>query len=1388
MRSRNFTYVMLMMAAVLFFAGCGDESDDPGMFLSGTYTIDAAFDTADAPVLLALTRSIDNDLLENNPRDAVIEYMVADSTSQSFRMDLSGKNIGPDDRVYLIAFVDTNYAGAVPFPDAGDVIGVYAEADAISPAIRLDKGENGGYDITINREVFDYEASISGTILGDDAGEVTIVAYCGDIDSSDFTSLDLDAVVGYKTLTKKSFPLEYTLDILPYGKNAPIENVQIFALLDANGSEAVDAGDKIGFYSDADDFSTLLSVDADADLTDIDIEFTFDVRESCGTDMTLSGSFELPEDYTEASPPVFIAVFDGKDAAGVLDDPFSSIVYFSKVSVDETEFSFDLSDTGICPGDEVLIVGLWDRDFTGGLPNFTTGDFIGIYAEEGRISPSVVLGAGENTGFEIDISREVFDYEASISGTILGDDAGAVTLVAYCGDIESSDFTTLDFNDVVGFTTITKGNTPLGYRLDILPYGKNAPIENVQIFVLLDANGSEAVDAGDKIGFYSDADDFSTPLTIKADMALENIDIDFSFDVKAPCGSEVILSGDFSLPEDYTEASPPVYIAVFDGKNPGGVLDDPFSSIVYFSKVPVGETEFSFDLSDTGICPGDEVLLVGLWDRDFATGLPNFTPGDVIGIYAEEGKISPAVTLGAGENSGFDIRITREVFDYEASISGTILGDDAGEVTLVAYCGDIASSDFTDLDFDAVVGFKTVNKKTAPLNYTLDFLPYGKNVPMENVQIFALLDANSSQTVDGGDKIGLYGRDNAFSSLLTINAGTALTDIDIEFKLDIKAPCGIPLSVSGKISMPDKYALKGPVYVAIFDASDPAGVLDDPFASILYFSKLPDGATDYFFDLSDTGICPGDEIMIVGLWDRDFTGGFPDISLGDFIGICAQSGGISPAVDLDPGHNEGFDIFINREVFDYLASISGTLLGSDAGNVILVAYAGEVLSSDFTTISFNDVIGYETVTKTDDPVNYKMDILPYGKNVPIRDVQVFALLDANNSGSVDSGDRIGFYSKGNEYSTLFDINAGAALKNIDIAFTFDVQGASGFDMSITGAFTVPGDYVYGGAPVFVLVFDSDNPADILTDPFSYLKFFYRVPENDNYFDIDLSGTDLSPGDEVIIAALWDRDFTGGLPNPTEGDRLGLLINKETYQFTTQLNCGKNIIPPYGYEFKISKNIYDINACLEYAIDLSGVGSYYSVEAQLLIFAIHVDGVEVAVSTGGNIELYIDLDYLLGVDVISPVEYDYIGIGERNDPPSIYSPVNGGRCLPILTALDEKVVVWRSNRLPEPLIKGVDHGKYTERTAYLVAVLDKNGNGRLDNDDEIGYYGNYVVEIIEDKFCVNIPWLGDILIPDSFIGSLQFPAPIKRIVWGRNQEQREDGTCGPYWISNFIENF
>jgi hypothetical protein len=115
------------------------------------------------------------------------------------------------------------------------------------------------------------------------------------------------------------------------------------------------------------------------------------------------------------------------------------------------------------------------------------------------------------------------------------------------------------------------------------------------------------------------------------------------------------------------------------------------------------------------------------------------------------------------------------------------------------------------------------------------------------------------------------------------------------------------------------------------------------------------------------------------------------------------------------------------------------------------------------------------------------------------------------------------------------------------------------------------------------------------------------------------------------------------------------------------------------------------------------------------------------------------------------------------------------------------VVYESNSPPQPLIKGVDHGEETERTAYLAAILDKNGNGQLDREDEIGYYGTDIVEIIEG-IPIDPPCCIDFDIPDWFTGKIYLPTPIKRIVKGTNQENRKNGSVGPYWIGHFIPAF
>ncbi len=1366
-----------LSAVDISFSFTVSDPSEAAVLLSGNFTLPGSYDDQAPPVYIAVFDAQNPEAVLENPFGSIRYFSRIAKNSTQFSFDLGAAGLSPGDEIMVIGLWDRDFAGGLPNLTPGDMIGIYFEEGRISPAVTLNQGDNSGLTIDITREVFDYTASISGQIYGSGKGDVYVVAYAGEIESSDFTAIDVNDVIGYTALSKTSEPAAYAIDILPYGKDVPIKDVQVIVLLDANKNARIDGGDRIGFYSAGKEFSTLLFIDDGTALTEIDLEPTFTVSDPSDIPLSISGHFTIDGTYAEQKAPVFIAVLDGDDPEAILDNPFNSVRYFSKIPKTTTEFSFDLAALGFVPGDNVMVIGLWDRDFAGGMPNVTVGDFIGIYFQEGRITPAVTLTSGDNSGFVIDVSREVFDYNATISGQIQGEDKGDVYAVAYAGDIESSDFSAIDVNAVIGYTAISKAPGPADYTIDILPYGKDVPIEKVQVIALLDANKNGRVDGGDKIGFYDRGGEFSSLVRIDDGTALTGIDIAFSFTLSEPSDIPLSISGYFTIPGDYAQQQAPVYIAVLDGNDPETILDDPFSAIRYFARIPKTTTGFSFDLAGAGIVPGDQVMVIGLWDRDFAGGLPNLTAGDFIGIYFQEGRITPAVTLTSGDNSGFAIDISRQVYDYQAAISGKIMGQDKGDVYVVAYAGDIESSDFSAIDINAVMGYTAVSKSPGPANYTIDILPYGKDVPLEKVQVIALLDANKNGRADGGDKIGFYDRGGEFSSLVYLDDGTSLTNIDIAFTFTISEPSDIPLSITGHFSIPGDYSQQqAPVYIAVLDGSDPAAVMEDPFSAIRYFAKMPRSTTEFCFDLAAAGIAPGDQVMVIGLWDRDFAGGLPNLTRGDFVGIYFNEGTISPALTLTSGENYGFAIDISREVFDYHASVSGNIRGGEAGDVYVVAYAGEITSSDFSAIDVNSVIGYTSMAKAPGPAPYTIDIIPYGKNVPMDNVQLIALLDANQNGRIDAGDKIGFYDRGGEFSSLVYIDDGTSLTGIDISFTFVIPKPSGYDISIAGTFSMFSEYYSDDYPMYIFVFDSDNPADILEDPYSALKYFYKMPAMDVYFDIDLSNTDLKPGDQVMIAALWDRDSSGGFPVPTRGDKLGLMVNKRTYQFTVELSCGKNIVPPEDYEFKVNKLLYDFDASISYALDLSHTGSFNMERAQLIVLAIHVDGISIGISAAGKIEFNIDMDYILGADILSPTAYDYIGIGEK--PCTLCT-----RKLPILTALYEQIVVYENNRPPQPLIKGVDAGGLLERTAYLVAILDKNGDGQLGSGDEIGYYSKDIIDFPCGDKVIKIPWLGDLLYPDWFCGKIKFPSPIQRITKGVNAP--EDG---PYWIGNFIELF
>ncbi|MCX5850694.1 MAG: hypothetical protein NT072_01360, partial [Deltaproteobacteria bacterium] len=158
--------------------------------------------------------------------------------------------------------------------------------------------------------------------------------------------------------------------------------------------------------------------------------------------------------------PLFIAIAKSTDISAIMDDPGEAIIDLVEVNDDGT-FTIDLTDTELVAGDEILIFAFMDNDYDGGVPFLDPGDVVGFYANTGSLKIGYTLKAGENSGIHIDINRRVYDYEAAVSGTIEGTESGEVTLIAYAGEITSSDFTKLDFDGVIGYRKVTKGAEPL---------------------------------------------------------------------------------------------------------------------------------------------------------------------------------------------------------------------------------------------------------------------------------------------------------------------------------------------------------------------------------------------------------------------------------------------------------------------------------------------------------------------------------------------------------------------------------------------------------------------------------------------------------------------------------------------------------------------------------------------------------------------------------------------------------------------------------------------------------------------------------------------------------------------------------------------------------------
>lgn len=394
---------------------------------------------------------------------------------------------------------------------------------------------------------------------------------------------------------------------------------------------------------------------------------------------------------------------------------------------------------------------------------------------------------------------------------------------------------------------------------------------------------------------------------------------------------------------------------------------------------------------------------------------------------------------------------------------------------VLAYRGDINSMDFTKMDFQQAIAYrKLVKSGDAPFDYSLTILPFGEDLPIAKVTIFALYDADSNGKPDPGEIIGYHATDTQLPVVLTIDDDVPVEgETDITMLITVPAPSGDALHLYGNADfgsgqIADAYNSDyhtQPAFLVIAQAQSIDELFNTSFMAVKYFGRIPNGLTDgkldFFADLSGTGLRHGDTAMAFLLWDRDYSGGFPEVSKGDYAGYYLNAADYATEFTLNTGDNhlvtnDTWRFKVNRKVWfeapfdDVTLSFSVTegFSGMDYGDQLIVVGAersgtsitdmsldtdyvvfmevftvteGEPVfdgSGDLTGVNggnaARDESGNVRVFKTIPAIPTLMESIvttdPSGEFLGIDGVYFMAVLDKNRNGLFDNGDYYGYYN------------------------------------------------------------------------------------------------------------------------------------------------------------------------------------------------------------------------------------------------------------------------------------------------------------------------------------------------------------------------------------------
>jgi hypothetical protein len=1046
MISSKKTITILFLTATMFFFSCGKSNTRQELIIEGNIYSSVDLNNSNSPVFVAVADTEDFDKIGENPSAHIIALIAVNKKQGRYTIDLSDKGINTDSVISLFAFMDNNIKTGLPNPDAGDILGFYLDPSTMSTGIKLKKGINTGFDITIDRKVYDFHSSVSGHINNSYSGSIILLAFKGEIESLDFSNINSKGIIAYRKLTKADAPLEYSLNIIPYGYDLPIRDVFIIALFDSNGNGVQDGGEQIGFYSEtnsnAPNMPSLINI-VEGDLTGCDINEAITLPEPSGDAIEIHGTIHLSSIADLNSPPLFVMVAQTKTPEDLIQSPAQCIKYFKRYPADTTEFSIDLSGSGLAINDEVLIAILWDKDYKKGFPSMSPGDMIGYHIDEEAMSVTIALD--ETNHVDISVDKEIFDYNQQISGRISNSYMGDVLTFAYKGEFSSLDFTQFNFRNIIGYSQFPKSTEHIDFIINILPYGNPLPITDVYIMALFDKNANGKPDPGEEIGFFSENTD-NTPSMIELSGGIvPETNINSGLTIPIPSGDSILVQGTLTFEAPVDDNSPPVFIVVSQADSIDEIVSSPSETVKYFKKFPATASGFSIDLSRTGLSKEDSVIITALWDNDYTGGFPSITPGDKIGYYINNEAMTPFYRLD--NTSVIDLSPGKTVYNYTQTCSGMISGNYSGEIQIVAYKGDFTTLSFKSLDFKKIIGYTRFNKIDFSVDYQINILPFGYDLPIEDVYIFALFDSNGNGKPDSGESIGFYStHPQGFPSLINLK-GNNYRNLDINAKNSFKIPASSndSISISGFFNQPEDYQTSQmPVFIIIAETDNPSSLFSNPLSVIRAFSKLSSGTNNFHIDLSETTLEEGDRIMITALWDKDFKQnpdsyeytGFPSPTVGDYSGYYQNKETFQTSITLESGNNiiephENWYFNVNRKIFNtvddegvptsikFRLQNGGGISLKENDELIMTAIHKNGMSGSGLNMHIND-IDYVVSMKSiifngnlETPIS--IDVFPaqiesiITSSFDINNVYIFAILDQNKNGLPDPGEKIGFY-------------------------------------------------------------------------------------------------------------------------------------------------------------------------------------------------------------------------------------------------------------------------------------------------------------------------------------------------------------------------------------------